>query len=497
MSKLLFFPDQGSILSFKQESEIAFIAILGSDFTYESLQMISPNVMQWNDQIWIVDLRSCLSYWSAQGKKTNTSVFEYIRGICDRIGGKSGYYASVASDPWQSILLLGVLEEKGMHGFISLQSNMGRNLYTYLSWQVWQRCVTCLIQFLYTNNLIRRSKLIQYEQKLSHMLRSIKKLGINFPSEISDMPAYQIRRRFGRWMESVWKRTYQTKYHQPDCDLDEHEEIMPWVAYRAKIVPVVTRYLDFPLKQWDQIEDYLKQDLHKLSFLDSFKNTHRIISLEWLVVLQNLDEVPLTIFFRHPYNLRKEPPHFRTALLQIFFQYESYQLKIASDQNDEILQETAIIGWQLKITQTLEISNIGHQLFDDSNDLDALIALENRLQVPLYSYQHYDSWVPEESFVIKNTREYSAEINPSTEGQYSFKQASTKHHPLYIYPYPQKFQSDTKSGVWRFVERVMDSWWKQPSPNTFRDYYQYINLEKNLWLYQDSSGQWYTHGIFA
>lgn len=69
MSKLLFFPDQGSISSFKHESEIAFIAVLGSNFTYEALQMISPNVMQWNEQIWIIDLRSCLSYWSAQAKK--------------------------------------------------------------------------------------------------------------------------------------------------------------------------------------------------------------------------------------------------------------------------------------------------------------------------------------------------------------------------------------------------------------------------------------------
>jgi len=497
MSKLLFFPDQGSISSFKHESEIAFIAVLGSNFTYEALQMISPNVMQWNEQIWIIDLRSCLSYWSAQAKKNNTSVFDYIRGICDRIGSASGYYASVAGDPWQCILLLGVLEEKGMQGFISIQSNMGRNFYTYLSWQVWQRSVKSLIQYLYANNLIRRSKLIQHEQKLSHMLASIKKLGIHYPSEISDMPAYQIRRRYGRWIAAVWGRTYKAQNDQQEYNLDEYEDIIPWVAYREKIVPTITRYLDFPLKQWDQIQDYLKQDLHKLSLLDSFKNTHRIISLEWLVVLQNLDEVPLTIFFRHPYNLRKEPPHFRTALLQMFFQYESYQFKVAADQNDDILQETAIIGWQLKITQTLEVSDTSQQLFDDSNDLDALIALENRLQVPLYSYQHYDSWVPEESFVIKNTREYATAINQSMENQYQFKHASSKYHPLYIYPRPQSFKSESKSGVWRFVERVMDNWWKQPSSNTFRDYYQYINLDKNLWLYQDSSGQWYTHGIFA
>jgi hypothetical protein len=97
--------------------------------------------------------------------------------------------------------------------------------------------------------------------------------------------------------------------------------------------------------------------------------------------------------------------------------------------------------------------------------------------------------------------------------------------PLFVHPRPQPFNPRGQSCVWRFLERTMAKWWREEGADSRRslrelgmtdeaqrelgmtdaarqgpwqrDYYRLTDARhKSYWVYQDSGGRWFSHGVY-
>lgn len=466
-------------------------------------------MMRWSDEIWLLDLQPCLSYWLYQADRSACSLNEFFRRFLKQVCGDSNYYAGLASEAWQALLLLKTLEGKGIHGLVARDTRLGENLYRDISWSCWWHCCEEYIAVSTKLQHLAQHKARQVKQDIHRMELAVKRLGIRRPIQLKELADHQIKRRFGDILADLWKKTFpkndlsipklrnSLKEKGHEC-LALRQSSFPWSSYDLQEKPTKKRTLDYPVFEWNHIEVYLCADLNALCFLDSFKKEQRIINLEWRVVLQDQKEIRIFVPFRHPHDLHRESPHYRTALLQVRYQFEQQVSRVEQGYRDIDSPPPPIVAWQLKILQTLTISSVNPLLFnEDGEEQERLLDLENRLPISLQAFHSRVHWLPEDSYQSSSIAEQNLVDATYTPAEQACLLQLARHRPLYICPHPRRFKPTGESGLWKFQERTMDKWWTYDPANQHRDYYRYISGDRCLWVFQNSSAQWYVHGVFA
>lgn len=292
----------------------------------------------------------------------------------------------------------------------------------------------------------------------------------------------------------------------------------PWVSFTSPEQPKVSRHLDFPLCEWEQISPILCSDLDRLCNLEEFRDGERVVSLEWRIVFQDLSYLVIPIKFRHPHSLHNEMTRHCTALLQALYAFESSLRGSPLDRArlDELIPIEPIVSWAVSISERLVLPDQLVNLFADSESLGGaantrlsslaakekeLLEIENRLPVMLESYELRHDPLPEDSYAVFNRKEsYEVEtkVVPTL-------MAQAQNRPLFIYREPIALDDARNSIPGTFTERTLDKWWRTNEDSKKRplqrDYYRMITREeKAFWVFRDNakhSESFYIHGIFA
>lgn len=478
-----------------------FLAITSSALGEQALQSLTCRMMRWSDDIWLLDLKPCLSYWLYQADRSGWPLYELLRQMLTQVCSEHSYYAAVASDPWQALILLRVLEEQGRHGLIGKDTGIGENLYREVSWSAWWRCCEEYVLVSLKRQASPGIQQRRIKQNIRRMEILVKRLGIRKPIQLYELPEHQIQRRFGEVLAELWKRTFAEYCSTAKLrnSLKANHDFFPWINHELKEKIIKKRTLDYPVLEWNYIEVFLCADLNSLCFLDSFKEDVRIISLEWRIVLQDHTEICIIVPFRHPHDIHRDTPHQRTALLQARYQFEKEVSRVEQHYRDIDSPPPPIISWELEVKETLKVGALATLLFqEDCEDDEQLLELENKLPIALQAYHSTLNWIPEDSYHKKQSPDLASNFNSDIlpEEKHCLTLLA-RCRPLYIYPQPIRFQSNGASGLWKFQERTMDKWWLSYPGNQYRDYYRYVSEERSLWVFQNTAGHWYIHGVFA
>jgi len=373
------------------------------------------------------------------------------------------------------------------------------------SW--WQGAVVLCDHFLAAGR--KGFKPAKFRKQVQRLKLAALRLGLRRPGEMAILNETGIRNRFGAELALLWR----WRFDRVAADFREaagggeaapflYRIEFPWQEFRFRESPRVKRCPDYDLERWEQVAPLLNEDLDRLCRCLG-RNGERVVRLDWQVSLVDFGGLHVPIRFRNPHDLRLEAGNHCTALLQARYAFEDATREVfpASPVTGEAAAVLLITSWELVLSETLVIPDLCFDIFgeiaDREGELDILLRLENELPVPLQRFFTCSDWLPEDSY---RARELSWE---ETEKQVPEMQRSleavAEARPLYIRSCPLRL-ADNKGGEEnRFLENTLDKWWqKGGTALPERSYFKHVDEQGNAtWIFRDSSGEWYQHGIFG
>jgi hypothetical protein len=509
--------------------------------------------------IWIFDVSRCAAYWRLQADQLGLTIYElFLKILAETCGGSAQFSAVLADHPWRAVLALNHMRERNLNGLVNTNQGMGALLLQQVSWKTWWKCVSEL-EALWALNRDKRYRPAAFRRQVLQLRRASERLNIKQPANLRAVSLGGIQRRFGGLLKDIWQCSFQyDSASDVERSSATSQLEVPWVDFRIQIHPHVKRHLDFGMQAWETIEPALREDLDRLCRSTDWTSLEKVVSLEWRLTFDDMSSRPIAIQFRHPHCLHREMGHHRTTLLQAYYSFSaahgreemsshdtSRYLQVpqstdsivetfskerirashrtredASDfpramvgqlsANDPQTNQTSyhtfnerppqIVAWELKVLERLIIPAFMADLFDRTAASTSLVELENRLGVPLHAYHLKTDWQPEDAYVLLRS---TAHDTASQDYLHASLIAAAQHRPLFIFSKPVPYNQKGQSSGWQFLERTMAKWWEprpigDPVPSIQRDYYRMIDPDqRNFWVYKNSLGQWYMHGIFA
>ncbi len=503
----------------------------------------SPKIMAWGDGLWLVDLRFGLSYLryrarrsqGAQGhhrlqgtQGTHGTIEEYLRSS-QHFELTPLSRAVWACHPWVALLGLYALRKQGHVGRLGLTEPRHSIFYQKLSWDVW--CDAAHDVGKHWHKFLPRGQGFdhrEYQEKLARLRRFGKRVGLQGPQELERFETQSLQRRFGKHLTRLiaWQKASAAGAYDATLVCHFFDEVLntegvpfPWQPWVPPQPLKVSRVLDYGLSHWESVVPMLLEDVQHLnSLLDNY-GSDRIIHMQWRLRLHDLSEVSLPIRFRRPYHLGAEAPHFKTLLQQAHFSYEAWQQQSHKEQAESspltpLNYGQVFIAWELEINERRY--NMPTQMGGEGGLLASpqerqqkeryqeLQALENLLPYTLKQYHPCPSWLPETSFRCSQTSAHK-KTEPEHKAQSGFMRSESQR-PAFMYPEPQKITIDPQAFHLKPLERVGAPWWlgNIPSANktvvdtSDRQYFRWESPDgKSYWVYQNTRGKWFVHGIFA
>ena len=506
-----------------------FIAVEGDLLPSLSPTVLTPRVMHWHEQTWLLDLSSCHSYWQSQAIRQQTAVHTLVEDILRRSLG-TNMRAVMADHPWQALLALAQMRARTLNGMLDLRHKFGRAFYQQVDWDAWFSCAEELSTHATTlawprfHAAVFRRHLRQMQAVISQIqpanpppqhashhsaLSTHTPHTPHIPWHWRGTEPPSMRRRFGTTVALLWEWSFP----RPGTDRQEpqtHPLGFPWLPWSEPEKPHVSRHLETPLAHWDELAPLLVEDLDRLCTLPTWDERERVTALSWRLTLDDLSEATVPLLFRHPHSLARERGHHQTAVFQANYSFSAHKKAAASEQD-----QRGIVGWELVIDERLVLPPFVKDLFGEQSDSDTrhLLMLENQLSIPLDRYELREDWVPETAFVIRSTHADEKPSAPDREphstganganganGASESDESSwlpvARSRPFYI-DIPRPLDTEGHSTARIFLERVTGKWWLNTAGASQRDYYAVIDREHRwIWAYRDQGGTWWSHGRF-
>ena len=466
---------------------------------------LTPRIMRWEQNIYVLDLEPVYRYWSSLAKAQDLSNVEYISSLLTELTS-GDLRAVLAPHPWQAILLLQTTAKRSTLNFVDAKSYLGRRCLQDVTWNDWLVCCHNLRDHLQNHRPKKSSK--DSSGSLTTLTKTISRLQFTHITQMSDIDPESMQRRFGKLAATAWRWTWMSKpeiTQQPRGLFDApFEDDFPWSNISLTENPFIGRHLETPLREWDHITPLLREDLDKLCSLACWSPSERVVSLEWELSFSCSPSLRIPVLFRHPHPLHRESGHHKTALLQAFHSWQKALLSKNKPGNAGELYMTgdSITEWSISVKERLTFAPKLHSVFNDdlAKDSAKLNDLENSLGVPLAEFSPTDHWTPEYSYEKKsiNLSEKSSKIT-STENLGWM--ATNQRRPLFIYQTPHIPADSHHSSGLIFTERVSKAWWSDPSDqsqSSCRDYYLRITDDGLLqWVFQNDDGSLRVHGVYG
>lgn len=464
-------------------------------------QGISPHVMEWQQGLWIFDLRFTKKFWQVQAQTQGISGPAIIEQVLKQEDWL--YLGAFANHPWQLVFILTEMSESAninKQELINLQGPFGQSLLKQASWPAWFSACKTLCTHWQTKGS-KEFKEQQLASKIKLLKASMDRLGINGPNQLPAKTFESMKRRFGKCLATLWQWSLveanpilNTKQAQGlFADQDGQHFGFPWISSSPPKTPRVKRYLEDALVQWEHIEPALKADLDRLCHHEAWGEDERVCRIIWNIQFFHGKSISLNINFRNPHSLHREYGKQSTAALQAQYAYESISM-IQKNRTDDLdlPDDIPLVAWDLIIKETIIIPPKLRQLFqhieDHKHPSNKLLSLENKLQIPLESYMLAASFDPLQAFTVKES-EQQVDMQDRT------WIIAASERPLYFYEKLQTLLPSEHS--FKFLERTKTSWWEEGLRED-RDYYLAINHKQQVayWAFK-VQGKWYKHGIFS
>ncbi|MFH2131174.1 MAG: hypothetical protein ABIK68_12445 [bacterium] len=491
----------------------------------EHLQFLTTHVMRWSGDIWIMDISPFFHYWQTRAQTANSSVIRLWRAALNQVFEmpavsdrekvtpiSPAYRASCAVNPWLAVLMLYGMQSKNIRGLVPQQSRFGQTLLQSISWECWWRGTSAISDHFLAAKT-RGFKPAKFRKQCHRLKLGMTRLGFRRPAEMHILNETGVKKRFGPELGLIWRWTFDRHSGESRKTAlvdggSEHATLFlyrtgfPWQGVRFRESPLIRRCLEYPLERWEQVAPQLNEDLDKLCLcLD--KSGERVSRIDWFVTFEDLSHLHVPIRFRNPHDLLGESGNHRTTLLQANYAFEAAaREKFPPPSGSE---ETAAVpplsNWELVLSETLVVPNVFFDIFggiaEKEGDLDILLRLENELPVALNRFSTRRDWLPEDSY---NSRElaWRETENPSADMQRSLD-AVAEERPLYIRSQPLLLTGVERKTRGCFLESTLDKWWQKGEPAAIeRNYFKHVDPDGNAtWIFQDSAGNWYQHGIFG
>ncbi len=494
----------------EREPEL-FIALEIGEKRREILQSLTTEVMQWSEDVWIMDLTRYYNYWSKQARKSAMTPLALWRKLFGQLLGEEpmanhskiisfapAYRACSARNPWSAVLLLQAMREREITGLTSLNSKSGQSLFREIPWKIWWQEIEILETHLQTAGF-KGFKKAGFKGQCKRLKLAIPKLDFRRPWKMHILNRTGVKRRFGETLSNVWGWSYDKTGEQSQTI---YQTRFPWKSWQFTPPPSVKRYPDFPLLYWEQISPLLMEDLDKLCSIQG-NSGEKVTRIDWQLTFEGLERLTIPIRFRNPHSLHDEIGKHTTALLQAGYGFtEAVNRRFPTDPESNCPDfMPPIQGWEMRITACLHIPDLVLDIFgeiqEEKRDLDALLQLENELPVNLSRFSPREDWLPEDSFLEEHFE--SEEIEVERPEISRSLEALAEGRPLYIRNNPLPIQVAGSKSVEQFLESTMIKWWRaEQSLRGERNYFKHIDPEGNaLWVFKDTAGRWYQHGIFG
>ncbi|MBU2515086.1 hypothetical protein KJ966_27515 [bacterium] len=495
----------------REQDPKIFIALEAEQPDQQILQCLTTEVMQWTETVWIMNISPYYSYWLKQSCRTGSTPISLWRKLFNHLLGEEpregqskvislspAYRAACARNPWSAVLLLNVMRRREINGLISQNSKFGASLFREISWETWWQEIENS-ETLFSNAKIKGFKRLGFKQQCKRLKMASPRLGLKFPRDMSILNYNGVKKRFGETLAKIWDWTYGVSQNSRETI---YQTGFPWQAFKFSSPPVVERHPDYPLLVWEQFVPLLTEDFDKLARIRR-NSGERVIRIDWKLRFDDMRCLEIPICFRNPHNLQKEVGEHHTALLQANYGFiELMNEKFPADpQNGSNDLMPTVLGWKLEIFASLCLPDIVLDIFGESQEkdteLEILHKLENELPVSISRYIPKNDWLPEDSFFEEHFQEEEVVV-PDSEINRSLE-AVAESRPLYIRRNPLAIRAINQPRVKDFLESTMTKWWKEEKhPGKERHYFKHIDPEGNsTWVFQDTAGNWYQHGIFG
>lgn len=466
---------------------------------------LTPRVMQWDESTWLFDLSPCRNFWTIQKEKKGKNLYELFEQILDASFERE-YLSVFANHPWQCLLFLDFLLEKRAKGVFSLNTLLNRRIYEGLSWDHWFEPLATLSDHL-THLKVKGFKESQFRSKQSQLKRFIKRMDLWGPFDLNQADVASIERRFSGWLGEVWTWTFrgflEDEKKTPNLFNSSESQTdlgsFPWIPLQLEIPPRAIRHLEYPVNRWDVIEPLLIEDFSKLCAMESWSEQERVGSIIWAITLYNLEELKLELSFRNPYSLHMDSRNnFKTALYQAYYAYMGLMDKLkARDTDLDLPEEIPFVSWKVEINERLYISPKTMELISTENsrlNYEGVLDLQNKIPLPIESYVVVPDFTADLSFRPEelggNTVKYDFSLSQWIEASFN--------RPFFYYRTPLPITSPQKSKP-KFLERTSNDWWADENlMDITKDYFLVEDREgRFIWVFRNSSGVWYKHGIYS
>jgi hypothetical protein len=461
----------------------AFLGIKG-DFDPDLGFEIGTRLMRFSDGLLLIDLKNVLNYW--KWSAGTEEILPFFESFLKKVFGDQKF--CFAHHPFQCVLML----EDQKEDFTCLGTPQGDQYYRHQSFEHWHKLLWQLRAHLPAKDQS------EYGRMIGRFERFVERMKITRPFELSSLKQDSLERRFGKWLGRVWHwsftgfRSGTLEATQGDLfqtNFDSFDTSFPWHEIEKGELPEVTRFLDYPLLEWDQFLDFMKEDLLKLLKNHPELKHKKVSRVDWEVSLESLEVHSCKIVFRNPHSLTADAPEFETFLFQAYYSYLEMMKKVESREEDlDYPLRMATVGWKLIISESLRLSPKNEDLL--TGGVSSLrLEMENKLPLSLDHYALKASFFPETSFG-KSNEDYLGEKLPWL--------MASKRKPLFIF---NKIEPLVLEGNYKrtFLERVASLWWGGSDPHLGdRDYYLIEDKEGLMWwAFQDPRGGWFKHGLFS
>lgn len=521
---------------------LSFMAVHGcGDFAPECL---SPRLMRWNDEIWLLDLRPTRSYWEKRGSHFFQDLGQTLtRQLAQQPTQEptqqrttdepqtAPLCAAFSSHPWRCLLLLQMMMERSLHSFIASDSPLGQTMLANLGWPQW----LSLVQQYYTKEKIGPS--------LARLQRFVERSAITRPAQLRHIPSDDIRRRFGKALAEAWTWTFPdqnlarspklpsaantnardlfTSYTQA-IRQDSRTEANPlspdscdhfqWQSWTPLSHPSVTRYLDETLRYKEEILPLLSEDLDRLCRHRDWHPERHALRIDWEITDIHLNKTRTALHFRHPHCLEQEYGQHKTTLTQIDFLLA--QTDLLAMPEDAL--EYGICAWQLEISESIFVPTQERSLLDQEEHFSrSLRQLDNQLPTGLQGLSLREDFLPEDR--VQTNIPEGGKMPPPAPTPAATPAPTPSPRPQSIGGETNKARTPRKTGARSplflltqaeacvpqgqllFLEKTSEKWWDRLSfAANSRDYYLLIDGQaKRFWLFRDHAGCWFKHGIYS
>lgn len=460
--------------------------------------LFTSRVMRWTDDIWLLDLTVCRSYWAAQAQWQNVSIETLFTALLTRHAGNGLYSAALADHPWQAIVLLIHMRERALPGLINYLTPFGAEQYRQIGWSSWFRAASVYGRHCgslgtqgFNPSLFRRA--------LIQLLKAMQRLGQKLPFAMADAQPIAIRRRYGAHVALLWEWTFagpgipskgQITLFREDGEIAIRG--FPWVDWTPPHVPTVTRHLEYPVWAWEHIAPLLVTDFDRLCALNEWRADESVVHIVWTLTCTDNHQWIIDVRFRHPHHLHAEQGEHATAVLQAHYAFLAHR-KHMQPQGDtdhaDAQTVSPIMGWTCAVMGRMKV------------DCHALHSarIENQLPVPVERFVLAADWQPEASFaslLANPSADHQANDDGSHWGPWL---AMARRRPLYMYHEPVVLSDREVCRRATFMERTSMKWWHSPTDIALeRDYFIIEDPSgKCRWAYRDTDGHWCVYGVFG